>query len=103
MSKPQAEFTIEVQYFKTSGKFYTSESYVGRYQNVSEDVTLRQCYMTEVCDDLRERNRQGKLPGLQSGKWDGFIYVDCEEGFPCLIIMETVRKYLQEGGTICGR
>lgn len=44
--------------------------------------------MNDVEASFRRMRREGKLPGLMSGMWDGHILLDCVEGFPVLIPVE---------------
>lgn len=49
-------FTVELQYFKDSGKYYSS----GEYQT-------QKLYMYEIFDEVREMLANGKRPGLVDG------------------------------------
>lgn len=80
------KFKFHITYFKPSGKFYTS---------ATEEREIRVCentevpYMNDYCSRIRGlRDSQGQegLPGLSGSGWDGFILVNCEEGYPCLIL-----------------
>lgn len=74
---------ITITYFKETGKFYTEEKVHWAVNPVAiGDVP----YMNDVFDRVRRLNVEGKLPGLQSGRWSGPILVDCDKGFPALLI-----------------
>lgn len=73
------EFLVTIQYFKPSGKFYTSE----KAWIEAEYLNERSAYMIEIVTAIKTMKQ---LPGLQSGSWDGPIYLNCEEGYPCLIL-----------------
>lgn len=82
-------FKFRIVYFKPSGKYYTE---------TTEEYEIRTCggvtnipYMNDVVAKirgLRDSGGQGSMPGLnsQSEGWDGLILIDCEQGFPCLIL-----------------
>ncbi len=74
-------FTVEVTYFKKSGKFYTRSSFDREF---SSGVGYMND-MVEYIEGILKGNGDVKLPGLQSHTWDGYIVVDCEKGFPTLI------------------
>src|ERR1700723_3714018 len=94
----KTQFRIKLEYFKPSGKF----AYEGEFSEPFQDLGNEHdgawhplCYMNAVTDRVREMAAEGKLPGLSSGRWDGFIRVTCEEyGFPCLIVPEVARQAL---------
>ncbi len=74
---------FRVVYFKPSGKFYVSDKFqlevamCGPKQEVP--------YMQDAVDYLVDLRTAGqKMPGL-SGIWRGPVFVDHEDGFPCLI------------------
>lgn len=79
-------FTIKITYFKDTGKLYTSAEHTGEFDACDPDGC---CYMLGVKDWVKRLRCEGKLPGLQSGRWDdGYILIDCFEGYPCLILPE---------------
>jgi hypothetical protein len=49
-------------------------------------------YMNDVIDFIRAIRDQStdakwkSLPGLCTANWDGYILINCEDGFPCLIL-----------------
>lgn len=82
---------INIQYFKPSGKFYTEEKLEMEVdicdptpeQDRDNNFTV---YMPKVCDWIKECNQKGELPGLSSGGWEGYVYVDApDNGYPCLV------------------
>lgn len=79
------KFKFDIQYFKVSGKYYGSEEDF-EYELDCCGTEDPSAYMSEMCDLLRQWNKEGKLPGLRSGTWNGPILVDCEQGYPCLIL-----------------
>lgn len=89
MTHTKRRFKITITYFKPSGKLYTTaevEEEFSDIANYSEGATEPVCYMYDVVDWVEALRDQAKLPGLQSGKWEGFILVDCPEyGYPHLI------------------
>lgn len=84
----QRIFEIKIMYFKPSGKYYSESNFTGMFSNCGDEL-LPSCYMSDVAD-LVKRQRDGHsmsgLPGLQSGTWDGPILIDCDDGFPVLIL-----------------
>ncbi len=89
----QRLFKIHIVYFKDTGKYYSDANMEKEFTDCGPDVDHPSCYMQEVKDWIRECRKEGKLPGLRDGvKWpDGYITVDCEDGFPCLILPEGMR------------
>ncbi len=82
-------FIFRLCYFKTNGKFYSSANISLEVQALGEEV--KQPYMNDATAWVQKKlNIKAKLPGL-SGTWDGYILVDCEQGFPCLMIPQSVR------------
>jgi hypothetical protein len=75
-------FSFTAWYFKPSGKFYTSADFNLTVQSIDTGGGEIP-YMQDAVDYFKER--RGPFPGLQSGRWDGPIVVNCEDGFPCLI------------------
>lgn len=84
-------YKFEVTYFKESGKLYISEFFRLEAGNVSPPNAPPIPHMQTAVDYIKECNLKAQLPGLQSGKWDGPILVDCDEGYKCLIIPTSVR------------
>jgi hypothetical protein len=75
-------FTVRLVYFKPSGKLYASAEVTREFA-----TTAAGCYMNDVTDWVRRSQGGGlPLPGLASDRWGGPILVDCDEGFPCLIL-----------------
>jgi len=77
-------FKIKLLYFKPSGKFYSEGTHQGNFDSCSDGNVL---YMQSVVDWVKSLRNKGPLPGL-SGGWDGPILVDCDAGYPCLILPE---------------
>lgn len=69
------KYKIKLDYFKESGKYYTS----GEYYTNEE-------WMFDVEKEIIRMKNSGKLPGVSGSSWD--IYVDASEhpnGCPMLI------------------
>lgn len=80
------KFTIEITYFKDSGKFYTSEEYEGEFQATPHG----NCYMDDVVQWINAlKATNAPMPGLSTCWKSGPIMVDCKEGYPCLILPAT--------------
>lgn len=81
-------FTFRIIYFKPSGKYYTETniSWEIRCTGGNVDKPNSGPNMYDVIAKIRGLNQPGSaLPGL-TGDWNGPIFIDCEEGFPCLIL-----------------
>lgn len=84
-------FKFSVQYFKPSGKFYSS----GEFTLLATDCGPPghpTAYMDDAVQWLRGLGRNESLPGLISSKWDGFIVADSDEGHPVLIVPDSVKE-----------
>lgn len=71
--------TIKLLYFKPSGKW----AYEGEFE-YQDNLSMHGLH-----DLISQYNAERILPGLDSGSWDGPIYIDSSEhplGFPQLII-----------------
>jgi hypothetical protein len=87
-------FTYTVEYFKRSGKLYTSDEFEleTAYTDVgTPEGVIHQPYTPEAVDYIRQCRDGKKLPGLVGG-WDGPILVRHEQGVPHLILP----KHLEE-------
>jgi len=80
----KAKFEINITYFKPSGKFYSIEYHSGEFEHINDIPDV--IYMNDVVDWIKQSREQGILPGLKSGKWEGYILVECLQGYPCLIL-----------------
>lgn len=73
---------VKITYFKLTGKYYTDCTYNSK---LPDDTPL-----FEIWNELREKFKQRKAPGLNSGSCDEFIaYIDVPEhpnNHPRLII-----------------
>lgn len=71
-------YTIELMYFRSNGRFYTS----GIYETNKES-------MKEVVEEVRDMHKNGNLPELTPGDGSEFIVVINTEnhpnGYPALI------------------
>lgn len=85
---------VKLTYFKQSGKYYTHEKTYMRASFLGSDDAIEGiANMNDICQQVRQMNEEGKLPGLNSGRWLsyedgapwGFILVTCKFGYPCLI------------------
>lgn len=83
----KAAFVIKLTYFKESGKFYTNAQFEGIFERIGDHgQPIIGPYMNDVVEQVRGYIKDKTLPGLQSGSWDGPILVDCDLGYPCLIL-----------------
>ncbi len=95
-------FVFKVTYFKRSGKMYSADNvFVWEIEDCGSKIvdsterpgekmrTPPVAYMSDVTDkirQLRDHGGPGALPGLSSEGWEGFILVESESGFPCLVL-----------------
>jgi len=79
------QFTFTVTYFKPSGKFYTEDKFTANI-HMNEGGAPHMPHVVAKVRGWRDEGSPGSLPGLSGGGWAGYILVDCEEGYPCLII-----------------
>jgi hypothetical protein len=80
-------FTIKLTYFKTSGKYYTSATFSRKFRTCLNDTETP--YMNDVASHvrgLRDSGGQDAMPGLSGEGWEGYILIECDEGFPVLIL-----------------
>jgi hypothetical protein len=89
-SDARLELTLEVQYFKPSGKFYTE----GRLTMLIGVGTTGVPNMWEATDRLRELQAKGDLPGIKGKDW--IIYVNHPMGYPCIIPIKEQRDIRAE-------
>ena len=75
-------FSIRIVYFKPSGTFYTESTFT--VEDVGISIT---CDMTAVARSIRQCRKLKDLPGLAGG-WEGPILIDCDDGYPVLILGE---------------
>jgi len=64
---------VKLKYFKRTGRYYGE----ARYKS-NKDVQ-------QLSSEVREMNENGKLPELNSGRWDGYILVEVENKFSVLV------------------
>lgn len=95
------ERNVQLYYFKWTGKFYTEaetqiEDNTELPPPTSGAADIASMYV--ICEKIRQMQSEGKLPGLREGtQWkNGFIYANCEEGYPCLIVPEVAKKALEQ-------
>lgn len=62
--------TTFIEYYKPSGKFYDRTTF-------EFGPSIK--YLYQVTDAVRALAAQGKLPGLESGRWDGYIVIEFNE------------------------
>lgn len=78
-------FLFKIDYFKPNGKWYTEHAFEREVRSIGTGP-----YMHDVTAYIRGlRDSGSSLPGLSSTGWKGFIYVTCDDGFPCLILPVT--------------
>lgn len=76
-------YTFEVQYFKASGKFYTSDSWECECTVMDGGAA----YMYDATDKLRAMRGRGEaLPGLSTPGSEFYIHINGPDGVPCLIL-----------------
>lgn len=78
------DFKIDIIYFKPSGRYYTEGEFTCPCTNCGTE-THPSCYMADAVEALKQMHIAGEMPGLQSGRWNGFLMIDCDLGFPVLI------------------
>lgn len=79
-------FTILVTYFKANGKYYTDATFQREFRTVNDGKGVDMHDVTAYIRGERDSGGQEALPGLSGEGWDGFILVDCKQGYPCLIL-----------------
>lgn len=84
-------FIIRLVYFKPSGKFYTESNYEFESKRQTDGNGPIMSDVVAQVRGWRDCGGQGSLPGLSaySDGWDGPILIDCEEGYPCLLMPTT--------------
>ena len=85
------EFEFKLTYFKPSGKYYTDVTFRREVRCIGATA-----YMHDAAAHvrgLRDSGGQGAMYGLSEATegWDGFILLECADGYPCLIIPEVTR------------
>ncbi len=92
--RQQVKVLLKITYFKRTGKYYT---------DATDDFTVDECEggtpaMYQLSDNIKAIRDSGDipLPGLCGG-WDGFILIDCDNGYPCLIVPKDILEF--EKGT----
>lgn len=85
----RSEFVFKISYFKLSGKYYTETEYKAIIRKTETGVA----YMPDIAAKIRgirdSRAQDDPLPGLCGNGWEGFILIECEEGFPVLVVPST--------------
>lgn len=84
------EFEIKVSYFKPSGKYHIHTTFKKEFETINCDPYT--VSMQSVVEHIKGIKSPQTLPGLITSNWDGFILVDCEQGYPCLIVPEGMKK-----------
>ena len=65
---------VELEYFKPSGKF----KYEGFYESDKE-------HTWKIIEEVKRKAENNDLPGISSGSWNGFIYINPLEGYPTIL------------------
>lgn len=95
----KALLNIKLTYFKESGKYYDSADFFRDFEDCHLPLRAPEVSapMAAVCEEVRRMSAQGVLPGLASGQWEeGFILVDCAQGYPCLLKMTGQSEFQQQ-------
>ena len=82
-------FRIILWYFKASGKFYAESSFEWHGAAIIGNGPEPTCYMNDVVSHvrgLRDGGERGAMPGLMGSGWEGPILINCEQGYPCLLL-----------------
>ena len=66
---------VHLTYFKGSGKYYCEGEYESEHQ-----------LDFYIYSQVRDFNILQKLPGLSTGRWEGYILVVPEDGVPALLV-----------------
>lgn len=85
----KADFEFEIWYFKESGKFYTEAKVTWSMENIATDgqpPTPAMWHAVAKLRGLRDNGGPEALPGLCCNGWPGPIVINCEQGFPCLLM-----------------
>jgi hypothetical protein len=87
------EFEIEMYYFKRDGKFDGFARFKREFRVAGHFKP--NCFMPDVVAHvrgLRDSGGQGALYGrsIYDEGWDGYILVNCKEGYPVLILPNEV-------------
>lgn len=82
------KFTFTIWYFKPNGKFYTEAEVEWEIKCLWEGPKVPPTpWMTEAVDYLKSwDDNRGGLPGLIGKTWEGPVLINCEQGFPVLIL-----------------
>lgn len=80
---PESVVYVEFTYFKASGKYYTS----------SEWSMPRPLSWHDAIDYIKQTMRNGYLPGLSGGHWEGSVLVQFQESdVPHLITADALYR-----------
>jgi hypothetical protein len=89
---------VSLKYHKSTGKFYTEAtlSIEDGFPSHDEKGLPSVAYMPNISEEVKLMASQGRLPGLTPGvKWsNGFIYIECAEGYPMLVVPQHVVEYM---------
>lgn len=85
-------FTIKLTYFKPSGKYYTDAKFQREFRAL-EDGSVNMHDVIAHVRGNRDNGGQGAMPGLSEFRdgWDGAILVDCDDGYPHLLMPPIAR------------
>jgi hypothetical protein len=73
--------TINVMYFKSSGKYYAT----GEFHSSANEIATDIIDMSQVVNEFKGMRIDGKAPGLSTDGAEFYAVVDSPSGFPCLI------------------
>ena len=67
---------VLIRYFKESGKYYCDGYY---------ETNIEYLHDWLVFAEVRRFNELENLPGLSSGRWDGYALVQTNDGVPAIL------------------
>lgn len=82
------KFVFHIDYFKESGKWYTSANYEYECATIHNGHPYMDDVVTHI-QGLRDFGGRDAMPGL-SGGWNGYITVRYSDSFPTLILAKKV-------------
>lgn len=91
---PKQLFTFRITYFKPNGHYYHETEVEWEIHSTGDKHTIPM--MHDAANKLRGLRGNGpdSMPGLgvDASDWYGYILIDCNRGFPVLILPEEKEK-----------